>query len=148
VENQIMFEGLFFNAFGVSGVPRNVKTLYGEVIYTVDNTSVIEKITQESMEKIFKKLKEVQWKIDNDKYHFNSWSCNKMHCDYAHVCLRSLPALEILEINRMYKRDREAASALLLRKVNEIHNRLPSRVQMQRATENRITEPVKEDIDD
>lgn len=136
VESQIMFECLFLwhMGFGINEISNAIKPLYGEVLYTLDGTSVIEPVTEKKLISIFKKLNTLQWKIDNEKYYFNSWSCNKFHCDYGHVCLRS-PRIGIgdkLEITRAYRENRDVASQMLIQKVNEINrtmeaidNRIP-----------------------
>jgi hypothetical protein len=139
VETQIMFEVLFLRHFGIAGNP-NPRILYGKVIYTSDGTTVTQPVTDHHLEKVFEKLKRVQWMVENRAYSFNSWQCNKMHCDYDIVCIRS-PSIDLMErarINRLYKQDKEEACQFLLRKVNEIHEGLASRDEQQQPQEQEL----------
>jgi len=122
VETQIMFGTLFLRHFGIMGIP-DPNILFGKVIYTKDGTTVTQQVTEQLLEKVFEGLKKIQNIVETNGYSFNSWKCGKFHCDYEHVCLRSLK-IDLAEralLLRLYKKDRDAAGQKLFNFVNEIH---------------------------
>jgi hypothetical protein len=136
VKNQIIFEALMIETFHPSDLP-NLPILFGGVLYTIDNTYLVEPISGDDKGTVLDNIVKLRKRIANRDFRFNPWWCK--FCDFCYACTGALSIDEkmtIYKLSESQKKDKgesrtqsmarqKRARELLFNAIDIIHQTIP-----------------------